>query len=107
MDDHNIEENLSADNVVANHHRENFVNEMAKNEYSHLETASEYEKRISAIKNASHVSIPQFSFIHNYLRMKNSWYYKWHLKNNFNKIHYFILIIFIIFILVLSWFCLK
>ncbi len=80
------------------------INDMVNNKYSHLETAMEYEKKIYMIQKSSHVAFYKFSFLHNYLRMKYSWYYKWHLKNNFNFIHFSILLAFIVLIVIIIYF---
>ena len=81
---------------------QNEFNKMAWKEYGHLATASECKKRVDAIKNASHVTMPCFSFLHNYNRMKYSWYYKWHLRRNSSLIHWVILIISIALIIIIN-----
>jgi len=73
-----------------------FVEEMAKREYSHLKEASRIDEKILLLQKSTKVLIPQFSFFHNFLRMKYRWYYHWHLRKNSQVIHYVILTIFII-----------
>ncbi|OQB06605.1 MAG: hypothetical protein BWY19_00192 [bacterium ADurb.Bin212] len=68
-----------------------FVEEMLNKEISHINMASEIEEKINTINRSTVVLIPQFSYLHNYLRMKYIWYYKWHFNRRFILIHCLIL----------------
>jgi len=73
-----------------------FVEEMLKKEISHINMASELEEKINMINRSTIVLMPQFSYLHNYLRMKYVWYYKWHFNRKFILIHSLVLFFYLI-----------
>lgn len=46
------------------------------------------ERKIDAIHKSSRTFFPVFQPLHNYLRMKLKWYYKWHLSPHSTKVHF-------------------
>ena len=60
----------------------------------------EVDKKIRVLQKSTKTLFPQFVKIHNILRDKNSFYYKWHKKNNVDRIHIKIWSLYIVFILV-------
>lgn len=68
------------------------VQEMAEREYFHLQKAAEIEKQIESIQHSTKVDIPELAPIHNYLRMKYRWYYRWHMSKLAHLIQYVVLI---------------
>lgn len=72
------------------------IEKMASSEYQHLTEADEIEKKIERYIQSTAVLMPIFSYLHNFLRMKFGWYYRWHLRRNIVFYHWLICAIFIL-----------
>lgn len=70
--------------------------ELSKEEYIHLQAASEIDKQILEIQKSTRTAIPQLSKLHNYFRMHFAWYYRWSQKTISSSIHIGILIAYIL-----------
>ncbi len=55
---------------------------------------NDLEKKMINLQRSTGTALPFFGRIHNWLRMKNKWYYNWHLKPNSAKIHKAIAIVY-------------
>ena len=55
----------------------------------------EIDQQILRIEKSTRTSIKQLNMLHNYLRQKYSWYYKWHLFKYSSQVHYAVLASFI------------
>lgn len=54
------------------------------------------DDKIIAVQNSSKTLFPQFLSLHNGLRMRWGWYYRWHLRNRVSTVHWLLLVLYIV-----------
>lgn len=68
-----------------------FLREKQEHYFKKIETLDD---KIIAVQNSSKTLFPQFLSLHNSLRMRWGWYYRWHLKNRISTVHWLLLILY-------------
>lgn len=54
------------------------------------------DDKIIAVQQSSRTLFPQFLSLHNGLRMRWGWYYRWHLRNRVSTVHWLLLVLYIV-----------
>ena len=71
------------------------LEKLAHQKSKHIHIINELDEKIVLVQNSTRTLIPQLSPLHNYLRQKSPWYYKWHLKPFAKFVHWFALLLYL------------
>ncbi|MEI8142996.1 MAG: LamG-like jellyroll fold domain-containing protein, partial [Candidatus Berkelbacteria bacterium] len=74
----------------------NKIRSMSEKESAYLDKAEKLDSEILKIQRSTKTLLPQFSLIHNYIRMKWKWYYSWHSSSWAKSVHWSILLVYIL-----------
>ena len=72
------------------------IAELNKEQMECLKKVESIDKKILAIQRSTKTLMPQFSPMHNYLRMRWKWYYNWHSMSWSGPIHWSVLTFYIV-----------